>query len=76
MTENSQTRVLWILAAMVLFLFGVSVASQYGIEQLRAEVRPQEVLYVPSAKTLRRMSLGYTGLMADIYWTRAVQYFG
>jgi tetratricopeptide (TPR) repeat protein len=22
------------------------------------------------------MSLGYTGLMADIYWTRAVQYFG
>jgi hypothetical protein len=76
MTENSQTRVLWILAAMVLFLFGLSVASQYGIEQLRAEVRPQEVLYVPSAKTLKRMSLGYTGLMADIYWTRAVQYFG
>jgi len=25
---------------------------------------------------LRRMSLGYTGLLADIYWTRAVQYFG
>jgi tetratricopeptide (TPR) repeat protein len=22
------------------------------------------------------MSLGYTGLLADIYWTRAVQYFG
>src|SRR3569832_1575203 len=22
------------------------------------------------------MSLGYTGLMADIYWTRVVQYFG
>ena len=27
-------------------------------------------------KALRRMSLGYTGLLADIYWTRAVQYFG
>jgi len=25
---------------------------------------------------LRRMSLGYTGLLADIYWTRTVQYFG
>ena len=22
------------------------------------------------------MSLGYDGLLADIYWTRAVQYFG
>jgi tetratricopeptide (TPR) repeat protein len=27
-------------------------------------------------KVLRAMSLGYTGLMADIYWTRTVQYFG
>jgi tetratricopeptide (TPR) repeat protein len=43
---------------------------------LRADIRPQEVLYIPSAKTVKRMSLGYTGLMADIYWTRAVQYFG
>ena len=29
-----------------------------------------------SPKVLRRLSLGYTGLLADIYWTRAVQYFG
>ena len=25
---------------------------------------------------LKRLSLGYEGLLADIYWTRAVQYFG
>ena len=25
---------------------------------------------------VKRPSLGYDGLMADIYWTRAVQYFG
>ena len=43
---------------------------------MRAEVRQEDVLYIPSAKALRRMSLGYNGLMADIYWTRAVQYFG
>ena len=36
----------------------------------------EEVLYIPSGKVLRAMSLGYTGLMADIYWTRTVQYFG
>lgn len=36
----------------------------------------EEVLYLPSGKVLKRVSLGYSGLLADIYWTRAVQYFG
>jgi hypothetical protein len=36
----------------------------------------QQALYLRSSKVLRRLSLGYTGLLADIYWTRAVQYFG
>lgn len=35
-----------------------------------------DVLYVPSGQILRRASLGHEGLLADIYWTRAVQYFG
>jgi hypothetical protein len=38
--------------------------------------RSKDVLYVPSARAIRGMSLGYSGLAADIYWTRAVQYFG
>ena len=29
-----------------------------------------------SPKAVKRLSLGYDGLLADIYWTRAVQYFG
>src|SRR5579883_340446 len=33
-------------------------------------------LYVSSGKLLRDLSLGYEGLLADIYWTRAVQYYG
>src|SRR5579872_4678984 len=36
----------------------------------------EEILYVSSPKLLKRLSLGYEGLLADIYWTRAVQYFG
>ena len=36
----------------------------------------EEVLYISSPKALKKMSLGYDGLLADIYWTRAVQYFG
>jgi hypothetical protein len=35
-----------------------------------------DVLYIPSGKVLRYASLGHEGLMADIYWTRVVQYFG
>jgi tetratricopeptide (TPR) repeat protein len=34
------------------------------------------MLYVSSPKFLKRASLGFDGLLADIYWTRAVQYFG
>ena len=35
-----------------------------------------EILYLQSSTALRRLSLGYSSLLADIYWTRAVQYFG
>ena len=35
-----------------------------------------EVLFLPSGRVLRKLSLGYEGLLADIYWTRVVQYFG
>ncbi len=33
-------------------------------------------LYVSSGKALRHLSLGCEGLLADIYWTRVVQYYG
>jgi tetratricopeptide (TPR) repeat protein len=35
-----------------------------------------DILYFPSGEWLRRASLGHEGLLADIYWTRVVQYFG
>ncbi len=35
-----------------------------------------ETLYFSSGRALRDLSLGHAGLLADIYWTRAVQYFG
>jgi len=36
----------------------------------------QQMLYISSPKLLKRLCLGYEGLLADIYWTRTVQYFG
>jgi len=40
------------------------------------EVISEETLYFTSGKTLKKMSLGLDGIVADIYWMRTVQYFG
>jgi len=53
-----------------------SVLVVMRLDQMRAGAMVDEVLYLPSPKVLKRLSLGYDGLLADIYWTRAVQYFG
>src|SRR5215469_6606361 len=66
--------------AIVLLLiaaFAGSVVSLNGAEAARGEQATlEDILYIPSSKALRRMSLGYSGVLADIYWTRAVQYYG
>ena len=66
-----------LVAALVLAasLAGAALTVRH-LDHLRAGATAEEALYVPSPKILQRMSLGYSGLVADIYWTRAVQYFG
>ena len=76
MKHSSTNRASLVLAVLACFLFAGATAAHYKVEGIRAQTRPEEILYIPSGKTLKRMSLGYTGLLADIYWTRAVQYFG
>ena len=53
-----------------------SVLVLRRVDQIRPQATLEEVLYISSPKILKRASLGYEGLLADIYWTRAVQYFG
>jgi hypothetical protein len=68
-----------VTATATLVLILSAAASIFMLQRVDAE-RPaatlNEVLYVPSPKVLKRLSLGYDGLLADIYWTRAIQYFG
>jgi len=58
----------------------ISMASSVLLLHHIDEIRPREIvddtLYVASPKLVKRVSLGFDGLMACIYWTRAVQYFG
>jgi len=60
---------------LVISMLGASLALR-RVDRLRTGASVQEVLYIQSPAALRRLSLGYTGLLADVYWTRAVQYFG
>jgi tetratricopeptide (TPR) repeat protein len=53
-----------------------SILVRNQVDRIRTGASLQEVLYISSPKLLKNLSLGYSGLLADIYWTRAVQYFG
>jgi len=46
------------------------------IDRIRPRESADDTLYVSSPKMVKRASLGFDGLMACIYWTRTVQYFG
>jgi tetratricopeptide (TPR) repeat protein len=46
------------------------------LDQIRPKATIEDVLYIESPKMVKRASLGFDGLMACIYWTRTVQYFG
>lgn len=46
------------------------------IDQLRPQAADEDALYINSPKIVKHASLGFDGLMACIYWTRTVQYFG
>src|ERR1700731_4177143 len=66
-----------LFAVLVLVFFTGTVLCRSQVEKLRGkEVTLEEVLYMPSGKSVKRLSMGYSSLLADIYWTRAVQYFG
>jgi len=66
------------LLAIVLAVSGAVGAGfgRAGLDRLGAGQRPaQELLYLPNGKYLRAMSLGHPGLMADLVYLWAIQYY-
>jgi hypothetical protein len=74
--SSSTRRVNLVAGAVLLLSMAGGIATLNAIDRSRRQAVAQQALYLRSSKVLRRLSLGYTGLLADIYWTRAVQYFG
>jgi hypothetical protein len=63
------------IAIGVLFLLVYTVQSH--IDQAFGEYRStEEILYIDNPRVLKQAMLGYENLAADLYWLRAVQYFG
>lgn len=74
---KSRKAVTVVSTSLLIAAFACSAVVVHLIENARGkQATLEEVLYIPSSKTLQRMSLGYSGLLADVYWTRAVQYYG
>lgn len=74
---NANRKVTVIAGLLLVTLLAGSIVSRRQVERVRGkESTLEDVLYLPSGKTVKRMSLGYSSLLANIYWTRAVQYFG
>lgn len=75
--SSPNRRLVWITAACVPLLFVCVAALQAGIDaRTRSAVQERDELLLSSPSAVQKISLGYNSLMADIYWTRTVQYYG
>ena len=77
MSENHRNPLAWLAAIAVPVLLVCVVALQRGIDSQRNILEKQsDELLIQSGPLLKRLSLGYDALLGDLYWTRAVQYYG
>lgn len=74
MTPRQRTTV--VAATCLVLSMGASVFLLRHIDEIRPHPTLEDALYINSPNVVKRASLGFNGLMACIYWTRAVQYFG
>ena len=65
-----------IAAACLALSMSACVLLLRNIDRIRPKATIEDALYISSPKMVKRASLGFDGLMACIYWTRTVQYFG
>jgi tetratricopeptide (TPR) repeat protein len=74
---SSQNSKNWLLLILLPLGFtGVWQLQERIDSQLAALHQERDELVLRSGKLLKAMSLEYAPLMADIYWTRVVQYYG
>lgn len=65
----------WLVAALGAAL-AVPPAQDRVHERMQSRAPDPDILYFASPGAIKKMALGYEGLLADIYWMRAIQYYG
>jgi tetratricopeptide (TPR) repeat protein len=76
-SDRHRSPLAWLAAITLPLLLVAVVAVQRGIDSQRSTLEKQgDELLVQSGPLLKKLSLGYDALLGDIYWTRAVQYYG
>jgi hypothetical protein len=76
-SSSIASRVPWASLAAMALLLGAIAILQLGIDAQTQDFASQrEVLLLRSPNAIKKLSLGYDSLLADIYWTRVVQYYG
>jgi tetratricopeptide (TPR) repeat protein len=74
MTAPQRTTI--VAAVCLLVSMSACVLLLRRVDQIRPKPILEDALYLNSPTMVKRASLGFDGLMACIYWTRTVQYFG
>jgi tetratricopeptide (TPR) repeat protein len=74
MTAPQRTTIVAAVCLVVSMISSVLLLRR--IDQIRPKATLEDALYINSPTMVKRASLGFDGLMACIYWTRTVQYFG
>lgn len=73
---NSRRRTTIVATACVVISMIGCVFLLQRIDRNRPREIADDQIYISSTKLVRHTGLGFDGLMACIYWTRTVQYFG
>ncbi len=65
------------LICAIAVAFALLVPLQHQIDSgMAAQQVEEEALYLSNGEQVKRLALGYDALLADVYWIRAIQYFG
>lgn len=74
---KAQNPIAWLLLLVLPLGFAGIWRLQHDIDAQRVSLSEErDDVLLRSAKLMKVMSLEYAPLLADIYWTRAVQYYG
>jgi len=66
------------MVVLALVAFAVAISLQMARDRWypRDDIEREQILYVRSGAALKRMTLSFDALAADVYWIRAIQNYG